>query len=882
MASRFLSSKYQQYKRDTLQLSSWLAQAALNYGFPVEAFTPSPTALQDEGERRTAAQLKNAKKKAKQRAKTKDNTVKVESNGDGHDEDAPPETTVGENDILGGELTFQVSGDYILKIPEFGKIAKFLVENQVVIPNEVRKLLRRCIGMRYNCLKKFLERPDAFTAGHEHFIKVLENVEMTFNSVDAVPESRKSAKAGKNGVASVSNRFDSLALEEGEEEEDVADITLPEAPRPPRPVVVTSKLVVAPEASRAEGIIAVLAFFADVHSIRSYLDGTWREYKDGQIDIISAAVVTNTALELLRRSHDDIVKHTLPLFSNNLGLILVYLLCLVNGGAAQMPAYNQIDETDQSLTAAYDYLLLPIFQLLGGLGDVIKDEFLPTYKPGYFGQWDPSFGSKNLSFKKRWLQAQCLICESFAEYLMVVFAGRHVLGKPAFQAYQGTQDNLFFLDEMAVQMAAFATSKKPTLLLMVHAQVFVDINRIMGEDNKRGRKDMRDGISVMLKTLAKRPTVESKIKPTTWPSEAERGMEEFSKELETWKTLDPVELCLKNVKQGEKPAATKSSFMDRNPMLCGLILFRLKLQYQKMGFALANAWGTVLSTAHLLVACRHYDRVDQVPPLKPWPDMDLVMELHGKEDLFGGKMPENIDDSLYSFLYMMGYSKEVASAFRDINSAGQIPEYIRNRRRAISLESEDGPKGLRDHAQIVPIFYRKYCGDYKLGTRLDIGLIEKLLLDVQSDIDKSRSSRKRKLRRERRHRTQKFSLVQILSVIEAGLTLETASVHFDYIGMHLRCIQLLKKVQQGAHNYLVQKHGEGYMENDSQLPFIVGWILKIAALSGKASEALGIMRTGRDGVTVVSKLLLGAVGSMNEFLKEPGVGRVEVDKLSRS
>jgi hypothetical protein len=60
----------------------------------------------------------------------------VESNGDGHDEDAPPETTVGENDILGGELTFQVSGDYILKIPEFGKIAKFLVENQVVIPND--------------------------------------------------------------------------------------------------------------------------------------------------------------------------------------------------------------------------------------------------------------------------------------------------------------------------------------------------------------------------------------------------------------------------------------------------------------------------------------------------------------------------------------------------------------------------------------------------------------------------------------------------------------------------------------------------------------------------------------------------------------------------
>lgn len=80
--SKFIQTKYQQYKSDTRNLSTWLATTALNYGFPVESLTrpttPSAPTLYDAVvEGRTAQQLKNAKKKAKQRAKGKDRVEQI-------------------------------------------------------------------------------------------------------------------------------------------------------------------------------------------------------------------------------------------------------------------------------------------------------------------------------------------------------------------------------------------------------------------------------------------------------------------------------------------------------------------------------------------------------------------------------------------------------------------------------------------------------------------------------------------------------------------------------------------------------------------------------------------------------------------------------------
>jgi hypothetical protein len=256
------------------------------------------------------------------------------------------------------------------------------------------------------------------------------------------------------------------------------------------------------------------------------------------------------------------------------------------------------------------------------------------------------------------------------------------------------------------------------------------------------------------------------------------------------------------------------------------------------------------------------------------------MEYHGKEDLFGGKMPKNIEDSLIAFLDMRGWSKEVKGAMTYIGTDKTLPKELRGVTGDSPMWSESDAKYLKDHSQIVPIFYQKYCGESRFGTRLDINSIEKLYSDIKSDTRQRRKKKGRKMRKEPKSRTQKYTVVQLLSIIEAGLQQETLSIRFDYVSMHLRCIQFLKQVKAGANDYLMGKHGEGYLENDSQLPYIVGYILHVAVMSQRATAmVLKSAKKSTSGVTLASKLVIGAIKSLNKCLAGGKEGSVETEKL---
>ncbi|KAL9931999.1 hypothetical protein V8E36_009060, partial [Tilletia maclaganii] len=139
------------------------------------------------------------------------------------------------------------------------------------------------------------------------------------------------------------------------------------------------------------------------------------------------------------------------------------------------------------------------------------------------------------------------------------------------------------------------------------------------------------------------------------------------------------------------------------------------------------------------------------------------------------------------------------------------------------------------------------------------------------------------LRYTRSHRTPKYSLPQLVSVLESGLQSETASLRFDYVSMHNRCIRALRAVRAASHDYLTQKHGPHYLDDESQLPFVVGWILQIATLSGRAFEISGMRKELREEigsrgmrqVSVGSKLLVGATGALADFLRSTGEGDAE-------
>jgi hypothetical protein len=198
--------------------------------------------------------------------------------------------------------------------------------------------------------------------------------------------------------------------------------------------------------------------------------------------------------------------------------------------------------------------------------------------------------------------------------------------------------------------------------------------------------------------------------------------------------------------------------------------------------------------------------------------------------------------------------------------------------------SKSGPRPFQDRNKILPIYRRKYTVDVTTGLQYDITAIEALLKDLRTIEAKKSETRtsgagRKGFRKEKRHRAAKFSLTQLLSVLEKGLQLETRSIRFDYVSMHLRCLRIFRNIKTVSHTYLVGKLGPAYIDNDGQLPFITAWILHIAALALRSGElSMGIKRDS--GVTK-SRLLLGASAEIRKALNSQDSGREETLKVER-
>ncbi|OCF45729.1 hypothetical protein I317_00216 [Kwoniella heveanensis CBS 569] len=916
--STFIRSKYQQYKRDTHKLAEWLARAAIQNGYSLGGFSEADQSFDDDGnQKRTANQVKNAKKKAKAKAKAQKQAqaqalYENSAAANDQDQDDGPKTEgtlMGASNGAGGSSasTYSTNKTYLIPSNQYPIIAQYLVDRSVRIPAELMQLLDRCIRLRCSCLRRFFENPDASTFTHAHFISVLANVRTIFSEYRAGRQKPSSAPSniGHDNAeptdAAWTNMFAELALEADDDNgpENLPDIFVPEPSGPARGP--TTRLKFVPQPDREELVIRMLAFFEDMHNVRDEIQALWNRYKIGEIDLITSSVTTNTALELLRASHDDIMKTILPAFDNNLPMLLgvVYnlLYTMIRGTGYHMdglPLFKHLSDSDVTRTAIFDHLLIPLLQILGGMSDLIVDGRVPVYRPGHFGTYDPCLDFHNLPFTRRWDQSLILMSETFTDYFLLAAIGeRRGDALPSAPIIDDdTHTNIFFIDEIALEMNRFSRTKEVSLLVMIYCQIFIDVNFTLGKSVDRGLKALKQGASDMISTLKRRRQIEPADTSSVWHPNNERSVSQFISELESWVTMAPLTLIEQTIRN--KGYSFRSKLFERDPKLCGVLLFRLRLKYQHLALEIANAFGTVLASAHLLAACQHSGTLpEETAP--HWEDMDVVLDLHGKDDVFGGKYPKNVDDSLVSFLHMAGYSKEVQGAAKHVFTDSPLPQYLQDlkdkKNRKIDARSKSGPKGLTDHSQIVPLFFGKYVGDPVAGTTFNLNALETLLSDIRRDQERaertaaagSRGDRRKEryeIRRERKHRSPKFSILQLLSVLETGLAAETTSVRFDYISMHLRCLGLLRQVKLSADDYFVSKIGSNYIENDCQLPFIVGYILQYAALSGRAAErVLGIKREGRNAMDTRSKRLVDATRVVRDFLARTREGSAEVDRM---
>lgn len=168
----------------------------------------------------------------------------------------------------------------------------------------------------------------------------------------------------------------------------MVDIQLPEPLRPSNSKISALQLMFDLEETWESAIIDLLIFYADMHDVRDYIKALWVDYRDGKQDLVTAAVTSNTALELMRLAHDEMVKQTMPGFNNSLGMALSALVLFLQklqdpsekSIPMPLPAFTTISHYSELTHQIYDYLLVPLDHMLNGLAEIVEDGCAPVSK----------------------------------------------------------------------------------------------------------------------------------------------------------------------------------------------------------------------------------------------------------------------------------------------------------------------------------------------------------------------------------------------------------------------------------------------------------------------------------------------------------------------
>lgn len=479
--------------------------------------------------------------------------------------------------------------------------------------------------------------------------------------------------------------------------------------------------------------------------------------------------------------------------------------------------------------------MIPFITTINGFTDLISDNSVPVCRAGYWGNYDPTASFDKMPFLERWEQYQILLAESFTDMYFLIGLGdplrRMPQSLPVYGSPQGA--NVFFVDETLVMMDKFIKTKEVSFIFTFSMRILIDINFTLGPATSRGRQCLNDTAGNMVECLEMRSSVEGSDPPRNWDKQNEVFIDRFIVESKWFAEFD-----LRRLKSWPGCGRANWLLLERDPLLCGLLVFRLQMEYQDIGFKLSNTWASIMYAAHLYEACRHSGSLPGEPVLPIWQDMELVLDIHGKEQAFGGRNPTTIDQSNSAYQLVAGFSTDTINVnrtvFTDAASRYRPPKNP-------ELRAKSGFRHFQTHTKIIPMFRRKFTVDVTTGIQYDIESIEGLLQDIKAGEVKDLASlsdrpRRKAFRKERKHHGDKFSLTQLLSVLERGLQVETTTIRFDYVSMHLRCLRLFRKVKAVSEVYLSGKIGPDFLEDDSQLPQITGYILMYAAFGLRQTE----------------------------------------------
>jgi hypothetical protein len=784
----FLFDTHKRYKADTNRVVTWLAETAQKCGLTLNT-QPSSS--------RPSGRLKGKARKEARAAGTCDAKL-----------------------------------SQIVTVKQFLDMAKLIATQKppVAVPDLILRLLRSAIDLRRRCSNWFQKNGNQqdglrkSTATHSHFIDVLEDVLRILD-----PNSSRSADTRAIGDAmeklsveltasdtkQPNNPFDVLFIEDDLIDEPV----LASEPSTQLSQASPSRLKVRfeVEATDDEIYFAIYCFFNDLNRLRDFVRDLWCQYQTGSSDLITASVTTNAALELVGRAESDLAVSFPECDSFKATGLLLYVVI--------MDILGKEDTTTKGF--GYDvpelaeWLFLPVYTQLEVIVDALPAKGVYTQDPNLVNESQLLADRNKLTSHDR--------CKLDHSNLLDAISGYYLFSR---------FDTPPVADEFSECFRSFVAKRKVSISTTFAAQIFLDIRQLLREDINRGFTELQVSATQAASSLTDFVSTTENL--STPPSLYEKKLHAIREFIDFWITNDPVaeRLASHPVLSGIQ----EHFFLRRNPLFCGLFQFKIYLLLQEAGIELSVGWGSIVSVAHLYEACLQGGYVTGI-----WADMEILMEVHTRDRIFAGRVPNTPEDAFKSLSLMTGASPVMFA--KNIRSPRNTTKRSKNRYQRVDLNSP-----------ITSMLRQHFYGNGH--TQLTAEIVEGLLLDNRAGASKTVGVRSRDqgLVRKQWAKTHNLSIMQLLEAMRDATAVEQCSLRLDYFSLHQRCRRLLKTLVSVLGDNLRQFFN---LDQDTLRPaVVVPHILRAVAMELSGAESW------RDGNESLVMKQAGAI--IEEFIKRKG------------
>lgn len=531
-----------------------------------------------------------------------------------------------------------------IRISEIPQIVKNIVKSETEIPENLADTLRDVISQRKEA-SVFYQGKGESDEGHAHYVTVLEGALQTFERSKSAESWSKSGKGKANGNSEASssttdvsfnNVFDLLPVEsvqngageasgsENDASEAESEKENRKAPKKSRgknksgknkgkgrkPAKTTEKRISTGKPSEVESGLSndlddedddlyfmIYCFFKDFNTMREYIQERWCDYQDGLLSLTTVSVITNTAFELIQRGERELLammppRHPLRTYKNISGMLFFQVGLAHVDYDEQDAAIDDPEKMEEAFTEEADWICLNRFWDLS--------QWLANAPPGKVA-FDPR-GEQVVDYKsgkgKDKMAADKIVLTD------IVMEGTILKGMKANNASMGALPGE---DEFTTGLIQFHETRRIPIWFVLACQIQCDIRYILEKNAKHCHEELLAAGKRAKKILVEYEDFQKDFE-NHFGDAVDGFLKTTQRELDCW--------VLRDFFQSSKQALYKYNkftgdieeyyYLKRNPVLCGLMVFRFALTMNDLGINIANGWGAISKSFYSYSKSNHF------------------------------------------------------------------------------------------------------------------------------------------------------------------------------------------------------------------------------------------------------------------------------------